>query len=215
MAPFERIAVDAVGRWSCKANGLKMKTNACTAVCTCSKFLEFKKATQSNPTGKESVQVLEDAWLLRCPKPVRIIHDQGSECSDIDFESFLVSQGIKGVPCTVENPQSNAVLEQVHDAIKTSQQTANPTNENEASSLIDGALASAQHAIQVCIHETCDASPGSPVFQRNMLPPIPIVVNSHERKGKLSQTKTTSWKTVAEKIRTVVSETNDNSSLQA
>ena len=97
-------------------NGTKMKINACT----CTNPLETKRAVQSNPTGEESVKVSEDTWLSRHPKWVRIICDQGNECSKIDFESFLVSQGIEGVPCTVEIPQSNAILKGAHDAIKTS-----------------------------------------------------------------------------------------------
>ena len=82
-----------------------------------------------NPTGLESIEVLEDVWLSRYPKPVRIIYDQGTEYRNIDFESFIISQGIKGCPSTVKNPQSNAILKRVHDVMKTSIRTqclANP-----------------------------------------------------------------------------------------
>ena len=154
-----------------------MKINAHTIVDTCLNLLELKRALQTNPTGSESVQVLEDTWLSRHPKPARIIHDQGSKCCNIDFESFLVSQGIKGVLCTVKNPQSNAILERVRDAIKTSLRTTNPSNEEEANGLIDRVLASAQHVVQLFIHKTHGMLPGSLVFQRDMLPPIPNVVN--------------------------------------
>ena len=120
---------------------------------TCSNILELKQATQQNPTGQESVQVFEDTWLSWYPKPVRLIYDQGKEYANIWFTSFLISQGIKGVPCTVKNPQSNAILERVHDVIKTSLRTemhANPpTDDLEASQLIDRILASAQYAVRV------------------------------------------------------------------
>ena len=54
---------------------------------------------------------------------------------------------------------------------------ANPTNEVEASNLVDGALASARCAVQVCVHKTCGLSPGIIVFQRDMLLPIPVIVD--------------------------------------
>ena len=119
MVPFKQTAIDTIGPWIHEMNGLEMKTNAHTMIDTCSNPLKLKQASQANPTGRKSVQVLKDTWLLRHPKPVRIIHDQGSECCNIDFESFLISQGIKGVPCAAKNQQSNAIPEQVHDAIKT------------------------------------------------------------------------------------------------
>ena len=120
MVPFEQIAINTVGPWSCEAKGIEIKINACTITCTCSNLLELKRATQHNPTAKESVQVLEDTWLSRHPKPVRIICDQGSKHSDVDFKSFLISQGIKGVPCAVNDPQSNAILEQAHNVVEVS-----------------------------------------------------------------------------------------------
>ena len=85
------------------------------------------------------------------------------------------------MPCTVKNPQSNAILERVHDVIKTSLRTemhANPpTDDLEASQLIDRILASAQYAVRVCINKTYGLTPGSIAFHRDMLLPIPIVVN--------------------------------------
>ena len=140
MVPFEQIAINTIGPWTHKVNGLEMKINAHTIIDACLNLLEIKRATQNNPGGKESVQVAEDTWLSRHPKPVRIICDQGSEHCNIDFESFLISQGIKGVPCAVKNPQSNAILERVHDVIETSLRTANPSNEMKANNLIDREL---------------------------------------------------------------------------
>ena len=70
MVPFEQTAIDAIGPWTHKANGLEMKINAHTIVDTCSELLELKRALQANPTGRKSVQVPEDAWLTQRPTPV-------------------------------------------------------------------------------------------------------------------------------------------------
>ena len=134
-----------------------------------------------NPTGRESCHVLDDAWLTRYPKPVRIIFDQGTEYKNICFESHLMNLGIKAVPCTVKNPQSNAILERVHDVIKTSLRTEiytnHPQDAAEAREFIDRILASAQYAARCTIHKTYGVSPGSLVFNRDMLLPIPIITD--------------------------------------
>ena len=118
MVPFEQIAIDTIGPWKINIDNKEITINAYSIMDTCSNLLEFKRATQTNPSGKESARVPEDTWLSRYPKPVRIIYDQGTEYKNINFESYLVSQGMKGVPCAVKNPQSNATLERVHDVIK-------------------------------------------------------------------------------------------------
>ncbi len=180
--PFEEIAMDTIGPWNFEIPGLgKFTINAYSIICTCSNLLELKRASQMNPTGRESVQVLEDTWLSRYPKPVRLIFDQGKEYRNIDFESFLISMGIKGCPSTVKNPQSNAIVERVHGTMKNSLRTeihANPpTNIEEANALVDRLLASIQYATRVSINKTYGLSPGSIIFQRDMLLPIPIIVN--------------------------------------
>ena len=189
MSPFEQIAIDTMGPWTIHINGYgKVIINAYSIIDTCSNLLELKRASKLNPTGKESVQVLEDTWLSRYPKPVRIIYDQGKEYRNIDFEGFLISQGIKGCPSTVKNPQSNAILERVHDVIKTSLRTQGhnnpPTNTEEANLIVDRLLASAQYALRVCIHSTFGVSPGSLIFRRDMLLPIPIIVDLQQLREK-------------------------------
>ena len=180
MVLFEQIATDTTGPWKISINDdEEIHINAHSVIDTCSNLLELKQASQQNPEGSESVQVLEDVWLLRHPKPVKIAFDQGTECENIDFESFLVSQGIKGVPCTAKNLQSNATLERAHNAIKTSLRAETETiaNEEDANKIVDRLLASAQHAVCVWIHKTHGLLPGSAVFKRDMPLPIPIIVN--------------------------------------
>ena len=186
MVPFKQMAIDTIGPWKININNKDVTINAHSVIDTCSNSLESKRASQSNPTGRESVQASEDTWLSCHPKPVRIICDQGTKCKNIAFKSFLVHQGIKGVPCAVKNPQSNAILERVHDVIKTSlrSEASSIADEEDANQLVDCVLASAQCTVRVCINKTCGLSPGNIVFQRDMLPPIPIIVNPQMPRAK-------------------------------
>lgn len=134
-----------------------------------------------NPTGREAVNALDDAWLSRYPRPVRIVYDQGTEYQNIDFESHLVHLGIKPVPTSVKNPQANAILERVHSVMKNAMRTelhANPpANMADADATIDRILASTQYATRCAVHKTFGVSPGAIVFHRDMLLPIPIITD--------------------------------------
>lgn len=178
--PWEEIAIDTIGPWNIQLPGIgKVSFCAFTIIDNCTNILEIKRASKSNPTGLEAVHALDDAWLSRYPKPVRCIYDQGTEYRNIDFESHLISLGIKPVPTSVKNPQANAILERVHDVMKTAMRTElnsnPPQDQQEAANLIDRVLASAQYAVRCTVHKTFGISPGSIAFNRDMLLPIPII----------------------------------------
>ena len=146
----------------------KVTFNAYTIIDNCTNLLELKRASQTDPPGIESVHALDEAWLSRYPRPVRIVFDQGTEYKNIDFESHLVNLGIKPVPTSVKNPQANAILERVHSVMKASIRTElhadPPANLNDANSIIDRALSSAQYATRCAVHKTFGVSPGAIVF---------------------------------------------------
>lgn len=178
--PWEEIAIDTIGPWNIQIPTIgKVSFCAFTIIDNCTNLLELKRASKSNPTGIEAVHALDDAWLSRYPKPVRCVFDQGTEYKNIDFESHLISLGIKPVPTSVKNPQANAILERVHDVMKTAMRTelhSNAPNDlREANDLIDRVLASAQFAVRCTVNKTYGLSPGSIVFRRDMLLPIPII----------------------------------------
>ena len=59
----------------------------------------------------------------------------------------------------------------------------------EATAIIDQLLASAQYAVQACIHSTyAGVSPGAIVFKKDMLLPIPIIVDLHQQLQNKRQT---------------------------
>ena len=155
--------------------------NAFTIIDTTTGVLEIIRSRQMNATGTQAVEALDNAWLSRYPKPVRIIADQGKCFVSAEFNGHLVNNGIKPVFSTVANPQSNAILERSHDTVKTAMRTelhANPpTNMATAEQLIDNVLSSAQYAVRCTVHKTMGVSPGTLCFHRDMLLPIPIIAD--------------------------------------
>ena len=80
------------------------------------------------------------------------------------------------VPTTVKPPQSNAVVERLHQTLQTtiaiSLQENSPTSFEEVSSLIHRKCASAQFAIRATVNRDAKLSPGKLTFGRHMLYPI-------------------------------------------
>ena len=81
----------------------------------------------------------------------------------------------------VKNPQSNAVTERLHQTVTNilrSTLYANPLdNQLEAELLIDTALQKATYAMRATVHTTLKVTPGSLVYQRDMILNIPVVAD--------------------------------------
>ena len=68
---------------------------------------------------KSSVRIIQlfyNTWLCRYPHPHKVVFDNGSEFKR-DFTPLLKDFNIKPVLISVKNPQSNAMVEQVHQVI--------------------------------------------------------------------------------------------------
>ena len=86
--------------------------------------------------------------LQRYPRPVRVIHDQGSEFTGSVFQELLARSGIKSYPVT--NPQGNSIIEAVHKSVgqvlRTLVHLHNLQSVAQADQLSKDALATAMHA---------------------------------------------------------------------
>jgi transposase InsO family protein len=124
----------------------------------------------------------ENIWLAQYPRPMRCMHDQGTEFITADFQHILLMRiGIKDVPTTVCNPQTKAVCKRLHQSVtKTlhimlSQNP--PANIANVGKLVDTAIATSLHAVRSTIHHTLGVWPGGLVFHRDMLLDIPLLTN--------------------------------------
>ena len=104
------------------------------------------------------------------------MHDNCNEFLGPEFIDMLSKNNIQSVPTTVKNPQSNAVVERLHQTLKTtiaiSLSENPPTSFEEVSSLIHRKCAAAQFAIRATVHTHSKISPGEMSFGRHMLYPF-------------------------------------------
>jgi transposase InsO family protein len=125
--------------------------------------------------------LFENTWLARYPKPDRCVHDNGGEFIGADFQRVLAVNGVKDVPTSVKNPQSNAICERMHqtagNVIRTLTHTHPPANLQVANQIVDSALASTMHALRCSMHHALGMSPGAFVYQRDMFLNIPLIAN--------------------------------------
>jgi transposase InsO family protein len=175
---WDTVAVDCIGPWTLRLPTGIIKVHAITMVDITSTLSEIKRL--ENKTSDHCAMHFENEWLARYPKPMRCLHDQGTEFMGMAFQHMLAMNGIKSVPISVRNPQANAVCERLHQTVGDMLQTSlrsPPDNVATAVELVDACLAAASRAMRSIVHQTLQVSPGALIFGRDMLLPIPILAD--------------------------------------
>ena len=189
-SPWDEVAVDLIGPWKLEVNGQEVEFNALTCIDPVTNLAELIRVNKANPTSRHVARKFEQAWLCRYPKPIRCVHDRGSEFK-LDFQLLLEKLHIKSVQCTSKNPQSNAICERMHQSVGNILRTmlySKPTTLDEANDIIDDALATVTHALRVCTATALGSPPGSLVFGRDMFLNVPLVADWHTIASRREQT---------------------------
>ena len=131
--PWETVAVDLIGPWTIprprtdrRNSGVDLKEfdasddKRPTLLCLTVMDLATRWIELIRLPCKDSdvvAMAFDREWLSRYPRPIRCIHDQGSEFMGEEFQEMLSSYGITASPTTVKNPTANAILERSHQVI--------------------------------------------------------------------------------------------------
>ena len=179
-APWYEVQVDTIGPWVIKLGDYDIEFWALTMIDTVTNLAELVRLPSRRPSSEVTARAFEINWLLRYPRPMRVVHDQGTEFK-ANFLAMLRTYGIDPVPTTVRNPQANAIIERSHQVVGNILRTAlleKPVaTEQEAERLMDYALANACFAMRATINRTLKMSPGSLAFHRDMTMDLPFVAN--------------------------------------
>ena len=178
LEPWDEVHVDMIGPWKVTINQFKAVT------CIDSVVNLPEVIPVENAKSKTEAEAFEDNWLSCYPRPRKCIHDNGSEFLGPEFLQMLTRNNIISVPTTVKNPQSNAIVERLHQTLKTtiviSLRENPPQSFEEVSSLISRKCAAAQYALRATIHSANKISPGEMAFGRHMLYPFSRQVDWNE-----------------------------------
>ena len=182
--PWEEVQTDLIGPWEFKfSSKVSFKISAVTTVDPFLGLCEIRRI--KNKTSAHVATRFYEMWLSRYPRPLRCIHDNGSEFTSQEFQDTLTFFGIQSVPTTVKNPQANAIVERMHQttatilrSMVTEAQLANRTLLlSDSDDFIDTALASTQHAINASMHMTTRETPGALTFNRDMILPLQTIAD--------------------------------------
>ena len=182
--PWEEVQVDLVGPWTFNIPP-KWSVSVLTLTCI-DPFTGLCDACRlRNKTSSHVSEKFFNLWLNRYPRPIRCIHDNGSEFTGKPFQQLLQHMGISNITTTVKNPQANSIIERMHlslgqilRSILAETKLSNKEQHSDLlNSFIESALASSLYAINCAINSTTNVSPGAFVFQRDMILPTQCITN--------------------------------------
>ena len=168
--PWDRVNIDMIGPFTVKTPTRKLKLRAITMIDPATGWFEVKDI--ADPTALACQNAFDDIWIARYPRPQYIGFDNGSEYK-AEFKELCDNIGIKTKPSSTYNPQSNGIVERVHqvlnDSLRTFELENRELNETDPWSPFLTAVA---YAIRSTYHTTLQATPGQLVFGRDMILPL-------------------------------------------
>ncbi|GFH49197.1 hypothetical protein CTEN210_05673 [Chaetoceros tenuissimus] len=179
MQPWHTVAVDLIGPWKMKIQGVDVEFRALTIVDNDTNLL--KAVLIENTRAQHIADLFENTWLSRYPRPVKCIHDKGTEFTGSEFQQMLQRFHIRPSQITTKNPQGNSICERIHQTMLNQIRSLirqNPPNDiNQANHVIDILLANTVYALRTSLHSSLNASPGALAFQRDMILNIPFIAD--------------------------------------
>jgi hypothetical protein len=167
--PWTRVNVDLVGPYTIKTPKKKHQLRAMTMIDPATGWFEI--AAIVNPNSDTTQRVLDSCWLARYPRPQEIGFDNGSEFKWL-FSELCDNMGIIKKPSTEYNPQSNAIVERIHQVLSNSIRTFElEKQELDDENPFEPFLTATAYAIRSTYHTTLQATPGQLVFGRDMILP--------------------------------------------
>jgi hypothetical protein len=163
-APWEEVAINLIGPWKVKVNGQQVEFNALTCIDMALNLVKLIHV--DNKAAKHICAKFMQSWLCPYPCPEQCLHDKGGKFIGQNFQWLLEIFSIKNVCSTSKNP--NAICERMHQAVnnvlRTLVHSNPPPNTTQARNIIDGALATAMHAMQTTVATTLGSTPGALAF---------------------------------------------------
>ena len=173
--PWKRVNVDLIGPYKIKNvnDPTKVKPRelrALTMIDPVTGWFEIKAINK--PDASTVMDAFYEAWMCRYPRPEQIGFDNGGEFKDV-FAAMCANYGVKQKRSTSHNPQSNGVIERIHQVVgnllRTLQLEDATLNKEDPWAVY---LASVAWAIRSTQHTVLEATPGQLVFGRDMVLPI-------------------------------------------
>lgn len=177
VSPWKDICVDLIGPWKLQIGDSEQSFIALSIIDPVTNLAELIRLENKRP-DYVALQ-LNNAWLSRYPRPTNCTYDQGGEFLGYAFQLELAKYGIHKSPANRKTPTANSICERMHQTVGNilrTMSTLNPPTALETGKLmVDTALANCIFALRASCHGGLKATPGSLVFNRDMILDIPVV----------------------------------------
>ena len=175
---WDEMCVDLIGPYKIRRKGKP------DLVCKCVTMIDpasgwFEIHPYADKRVVTIANVVEQHWFSRYPWPTQLVYDRGNEFLEHEFYSMILQDyGIRGKSITVRNPQTNAIVEQIHQVIGNIIRTFDLEEHylNEEDPWM-GILAATAFAVRSTYHTTLKKTPGQLVFGCDMIFNIQHVAN--------------------------------------
>ena len=189
LEPWHTVCVDLIGTYSVKANVRQpdgsIKVGDLSLLCMtfidpATGWFEIAEVPLIDQTSARMSKLFDEVWLARYPRPRKVIFDNGSEFKK-DFQPLLQDFAVKPTCTSIKNPQSNAILERIHQVVGSMLKTQDLVNVTfDVANPWGEILAAIGYAVRCSYHSTLRATPGQLVFGRDMLLDLKFEPNYQE-----------------------------------
>lgn len=118
--PWNRVNVDMIGPYRIKMQNKDLELRALTITMIDPATGWFEVKDLKSATASKCMSAFDDTWLSRYPQSEFIGFDNGNEYRGV-FAEMCNNYGIKKKISTTYNPQSNGIIERVHQVLNDSQ----------------------------------------------------------------------------------------------
>ena len=171
---WRRVNIDCWGpKTVCNKNGYTYKIYVVSMVDPVTGWPELAQL-YGPPTAYKYQQALNSVWLSRYPRPEEIGMDNSSEFKK-EFRDLCKNMGLKQKESNSWNPQSNAILEQIHQVLGDGLQACNLDNKDidaDKDDPFDEYITAVTYAICCAYYQTHGHSPAQLIYRRDMLLPV-------------------------------------------
>lgn len=168
--PWNRVNIDMIGPLTVQTPTKSYTLKALTMIDPATGWFEVKDVPDA--TADTCMKVFDNVWLTRYPRPQYLGFDNGNEYKAV-FEEMRKNYSLKRKVSTDYNPQSNGIVERVHqvlnDMLRTFELEEQELDETDPWSEF---ISAAAFAIRSTVHTTLEASPAQLVYGRDMILPI-------------------------------------------
>ena len=173
--PWKRVNVDVVGPYTVETQKGKRSLLAMTMIDPATGWFEIAHLEENDSYSTQ--KAFDSYWLARYPRPKYIGCDNGSHFKKY-FKELIDNYGLIRKASTEYNPQSNGIIERVHQVLGNALRNFEIENrELDNQNPWDEFLSSAAFAIRSTHHMTLGASPAQLVFNRDMFLPMRYVAD--------------------------------------